>query len=503
MRSMFTVPVLAFLCCTHLVMAQAAAPQAPAAAPSASSKADATPAASESGVNDRLNVWLKNVSVKSRAVTTLWPAWMKASAMPGDGAVPMPADIWSGMADAQAWIDWAAKNPDLSKALNASRDAAVLGVSYGEQGVDAALKAKGLGAFPGSAVGEAAFPYLRAVRGLAAYAVLEMQRLGSQKKFDAAFQVGVDGLRMLRQVAEQRMSTEKVVALELLASSLEAHRVFLADHLDEIPETTLQQFSLKEYPMLKRGENERMRRLEIPEGDRVVVESVLVQAFRADGQPDAAVFAERFGRNQAESAPITRFGAAAQWRSIAALHGSLDASRERLVSVFDDWWRRWRMRFYDPMNEQPSEFSNLNPVRYASVSLLLGDMQRVFALRMRVIAEIDGTCVAMGLCGYRAENGKQWPRDISQVFPQFALRRMNMDPYSKKYGPFEYRDVGAKPQGIDTAWGQVTATGAILWSVGGDHEDGNMAKHDPPDGVGDIVMWPPPRQLAQKAGLVK
>ena len=501
MRFMNTIPVLLLLC-GPLAMAQDAAKTAPAATPPAA-KASAPAASAEGSSNDRLNVWLKNVSVKSRAATTLWPAWTKASAMPGDGAVPMPADIWSGMTDVQAWSDWAAKNPDLAKALNASREASVLGVPYGEQGVDAALKAKGLVALPGSAVGESAFPYLRAVRGLAAYAILEMQRLGAAKNFDGAFQVGVDGLRMLRQTAEQRMSTEKVVALELLASSLEAHRVFLADHLDQIPEATLQKFSLKEYPMLKRGENERMKRLEIPEGDRVVVESVLVQAFGADGQPNAAAFAERFGRNQAESAPITRFGAAAQWRAIAEVHGSLDASKERLESVYDDWWRRWRMRFYDPMNEQPSEFSNLNAVRYASVSLLLGDMQRVFALRMRVIAEIDGTCVSMGLCGFRMENGKQWPRDINQVFPQFALRRMNMDPYSKKYGAFEYRDVGSKPQAIDTAWGQVTATGALLWSLGGDHEDGNTAKHDPPDGVGDIVMWPPPRQLAQKAGLIK
>jgi len=304
MRFMNTIPALLLLC-GPLAMAQDAVKTAPASTPPAA-KTSAPAATSESSSNDRLNVWLKNVSVKSRASTTLWPAWAKASAMPGDGAVPMPADIWSGMTDAQAWSDWAAKNPDLAKALNASRESSVLGVSYGEQGVDAALKSKGLVALPGSAVGEGAFPYLRAVRGLAAYAILEMQRLGAAKNFDGAFQVGVDGLRMLRQAAEQRMSTEKVVALELLASSLEAHRVFLADHLDQIPEATLQKFSLKEYPMLKRGENERMKRLEIPEGDRVVVESVLVQAFGADGQPNAAAFAERFGRNQAESAPITR-----------------------------------------------------------------------------------------------------------------------------------------------------------------------------------------------------
>ena len=139
MRFMNTIPVLLLLC-GPLAMAQDAAKTAPAATPPAA-KASAPASAAEGSSNDRLNVWLKNVSVKSRASTTLWPAWAKASAMPGDGAVPMPADIWSGMTDVQAWSDWAAKNPDLAKALNASREASVLGVSYGEQGVDAALKA--------------------------------------------------------------------------------------------------------------------------------------------------------------------------------------------------------------------------------------------------------------------------------------------------------------------------------------------------------------------------
>jgi len=508
MRFINTLPVVLLLLCSPLANAQGgdkAAATAVANAPPISKPAAAAPVAEPAAdsVMDRLNVWLKNVSSKSRATTILWPAWVKATAMPKTDAIPLPVEIWSGMPDAKAWTAWAAANPDLGKALQSSRDAFALGVIYGDSGVDAAMKAKGLVALPGSAVGEAAFPYLRAVRGLAAYATLEMQRLGAEKKFDAALQVGINGVRMLRQVAEQRMSTEKMVALELMASSLEAHRVFLMDHLDQIPEASLQRVALKEYPLIKTGENERMKRLEIPEGDRVVVEVTLAEAFNPDGQPNAAAFAERFGANQAASSPISRFGAAEQWRTIAGMHGSLDAAKERLSVVYDDWWRRWRMRFYDPMNEQPSEFSNLNQVRYAAVCLLAGDLQRVFALRMRVIAEIDGTSVACGLCGFRMENGKQWPRDLSQIFPLYAMRRMNMDPYSRKYGGFEYRDVGGKQQPIDTPWGQVTATGAVLWSVGGDHEDGNFAKHDPPDGVGDIVMWPPPRQLAQKAGLMK
>ena len=490
-----------FHLCTILLVAITATAARADQATGASSAPAAAPAKAAAG-KDPLNVWLKNVPPKSRAATFLWPAWIKATPMPGDGAVPMPADIWSGMPDAEAWTKWAAQNGGLTKALQEARPAIVLGVPYGDASADAGAKAKGLVATPGSAIGEAAFPYLRAVRGYAAFAVLEMHRLAAQKKFDEAFTVGIDALRMLRGAAEQRMSMEKAVALELLASSLEAHRVFVADHLGQVPAEVLQRVALKEYPFLRPGDGEKLKRLEMPEGDVIVAEGTFAETFGADGQPAAAAFAERFGAAQAASAPITRFGAAAEWRAIADMHGSMDASKERLVSVFDDWWRRWRMPPYDPMNESPSEYSRLNPVRYAAVSLLAGDIERVFRLRLRVAAEIDGTCVAMGLCGFHAANRGQWPADLGRLFPQFALRKMNMDPYSRKYGSFEYRDVGDKPQPIDTAWGQVMATGCVLWSVGGDHEDGNFAKHDPPDGVGDLVMWPPPRQLAQKAGLL-
>jgi hypothetical protein len=472
------------------------------APPARAAQDAAAPAKAPAAGKDPLNVWLKNVPPKSRGTAVLWPAWIKAKPMPGDGPVPLPADIWSGMPEAEAWSKWASENPDLAKALKEARGTLVLGVPYGDAAADAAAKAKGLVALPGSALGEAAFPYLRAVRGYAAYAVLEMRRLGGQKKFEEAFDVGLDGLRMLRGAAEQRMALEKAVVLELLASSLEAHRVFAADHLGQIPAETLQRVALKEYPFLRPGDGEKLKRLEMPEGDVVASETIFAEAFGPDGQPVAAVFAERFGGAQATSAPVTRFGAAAYWRTIADLHGSVDASKERLVSVFDDWWRRWRMPPYDPMNETPSEYSRLNPVRYAAVGLLATEMERVFRLRMRSAAEINGTCIALGLCGFHTANKGRWPADLGRIFPQFALRKMNMDPYSRKYGPFEYRDIGQKQQAIDTPWGQVTATGGVLWSVGGDHEDGNFAKHDPPDGVGDLILWPPPRQLAQKAGLL-
>ena len=450
-----------------------------------------------------MNVWLKNVSPRNRSALTLWPAWCKVPAMPTEGAVPMPADCWSGMKDRAAWEKWATDAAALATALRASNEALVLGEPYGDVIGEASWKAKGLLALPGTTDGEAAFPYLRAVRGLAAYSVIEMQRLGAAGRYDDAFAVGIDGLRMLRQAAEQRTLLEKSVALELLCSALEAHRCFMAEHLGRMPLAALQNAALTGYPYLKQGDRDRLVRLELPEGDRVVIEESLVTLFKADGTPNVDKFAERLGAMQAKDEPLSRFGAAARWTALAPGHGSLEASKQRLTDAYDDWWRRWRMRPYDAMIDLPSDFSRMNPARYAVVTLMAGDLQRAFDLRLRAIAEINGTAIAAGLCGFWTDNAKQWPRDIGQVFPLYAVKKMDFDPYSKQYGTLEYREAGDRPQAIETRWGQVEATGAVLWSLGGDHGDGGFAKHDPPDGQGDLVMWPPPRYLAQKAGLTK
>ena len=219
-----------------------------------------------------MNVWLRNVSGRNRSALTLWPAWCKSPSMPSSGAVPMPADCWDGMPDRQAWEKWAAESGALAVALRACSESLVLGQPYGDVQGEAEWKSKGLLAMPGSAEGEAAYPYLRAVRGIAAYAVLEMQRLGAAGRYEEAFTVGLDGVRVLRQAAEQRTLLEKSVAMELLCSALEAHRCFMAEHLGRMPLAALQSAALRGYPYVKQGDRDRLARLELPEGDRIVIE---------------------------------------------------------------------------------------------------------------------------------------------------------------------------------------------------------------------------------------
>ena len=405
-----------------------------------------------------------------------------------------------GFAD---WKKWVVANPALRDAIVKSQNCFVIGIPYGTDGLDAKWKAKGIAALPGSAPGEAAFGYLNAIRGLTAFATVCMYVDAENKKFDAAFDVSLGMLRVLRQVSEQRMEAEKLFGMNMMSRLLEANRVFMAANIETLPVATLQRVALKGYAFIKPGDNERLKRLELPEGDRVILTESMQNAFDSAGQPDEAYFANEFGSIQSVNSPLTRFGATARWRQLATVHGPLVASQEKLAAVYDDWWRRWRMRFYDPILDSPTQFSKLNQSKYALVTLFVENLQQVFDARLRLIAEIDGTAISAALCGFYVDSVKQWPRDLSSAFPIYGMRRMNFDPFAKDYGNLNYRNLGEKSQPLGTPWGQVSVTGAVLWSVGPDHEDDGFDQHDPADGTGDLVFWPPPRFLARSAGLLK
>ena len=449
-----------------------------------------------------LNLFWKGVSDKNRSGNFIFPAWIAATTMPST-VIPSPENIWPGMDEFENWKKWVAANPALRDAIMKAQNCFVIGIPYGTEGLDTKWKAKGIAALPGSAPGEAAFGYLTVLRGLSAYATVSMYMDAKAKKFDEAFDLSLAMLRLLRQVSEQRMEAEKLFGMNMMSHLLEADRVFMAANIATLPVKTLQRVALKGYPYIKPGDGERLKRLELPEGDRVILTETMQKAFDGSGQPNELYFSKEFGEIQSVNSPLTRFGATARWRELSKVHGPLTASQEKLVAVYDDWWRRWRMRFYDPILDSPTQFSKLNQSKYALVTLFVENLQQVFDARLRLIAEIDGTAMAAALCGFYLDSEKQWPKDLASTFPIYGMRRMNFDSFDKAYGNLNYRNLGEKSQPLGTPWGQVTVTGAVLWSVGQDHEDDGFDQHDPADGTGDIVLWPPPRFLAHEAGLLK
>lgn len=410
------------------------------------------------------------------------------------------ASIWPGMEKWSAWSAWAEKNGSMGKALIANQDRLAFAMPYGEEKLDQAFRSKGFSTTVNLETEgkKTTFGYLKAIAQINAYVTADMYRLGEAGKFDEAFALGIAHVKILRQLADQTMLEEKLFALNAMSTCLSIHRDFVFTYLEKIPADTLKKVATKEYPLIRPQDGERMRRLEMPEGDRYVAEGILERCFDDRGQPSEALFAEVFAGLQSQDAPLTRFGAARRWAKIASLHGSLDASTKKLNDVYDDWWRRWRYRPYDPATLVPTELSQLNSIRYAAILLAVIDIEEAFKARLRVAADINGTATAIAMCAYKRANGT-WPDDIEKAFPIFGLKKSNFDPYDVEFGSLLFRNLGAEERRVETPQGTVSVTGCLVYSRGLNNQDDGAKTSDPTADAYDVLYWPPLRAVARSS----
>ncbi len=454
-----------------------------------------------------LNKPLKQVAMKDRSAPKLFAAFLKLSPPPLElGDDFNQTTIWPKM---ERWSDvskWAQANAAMGEALIESDDATVLGLPYGTDNVDPAwIKAELSISFSGEGTdGRLMCGYFKAIRLIGAYATAEMYRLGEAGDFEQAFAVAIAYARVLRQVCEQSMLEEKLFGLEMLSENLSVHRDFMWHNLDRLPVPVMQRVALKEYSFLKPSDSEKLRRLQMPEGDRIVAIEVLKRALESfqGGEVDTERFAAVLAGEETLDGPLQAFGTQEMWRRVALVHGSLKASSDRLEIIYDDWWRRWKLKPTSPIQQMATELSRTNPIKYAVVLSKVRDVARAFEWRNAVIAEVNGTIVAAGLCGYYQDFKKKWPKNPEQAHAVYFQKRFDFDPYSKKVGHLRYRALPTR-QAIDTPLGRVWATGCLVWAIGANHEDDDGATHSTDGAVGDLVLWPPVRALARDEGLLK
>ena len=459
-----------------------------------------------------LNKPLKDIAKKDRSATLIFAAYLKMTPPPMEiGEDFNQTTIWNKMERWSEVSKWAQANSAMGEALIAAQYATVFGLQYGTKGVDPAWVKAGVTISFGDGTNDGRMNcnYFRAIRTMGAYATAEMYRLGEAGKFEAAFAVGIAYARILRQVCEQSMLEEKLFGLENLSENLSIHRDFMWGNLDRLPVDVMQKVALKEYSFLKPADNEKLRRLQMPEGDQIVASAVINRALKSTvGNVDPEQFANVIGEYELAAAPLQTFGTQEMWRRISTVHGSLEASEEKLKNVYDDWWRRWRLRPDSIMQKTSTEISRTNPIKYGIVVTMVRDLARAFAWRDAVIAEVNGTVVAAGLCGYYRDFKNTWPKSPERAYAVSIPKRFDFDPYeksdakSKMVPHLKYRALSAR-QAISTPYGPVWATGCMLWAIGANHEDDNGATHSVDGSVGDLVLWPPVRALARQEGLLK
>ena len=440
-------------------------------------------------------------SEQSKSYTILFDAYLELDDPPfpvGDEfnlATIHPAmNRWSVVAD------WAEGGQKMADAIIACRQKNILGLPYGEDAVPQRYRQAGLVAAIGveDSLRRNEFRYLDAVDVICAYATAEIyRRLEANQPADAV-ELAVSFNWVLRQLCDREFFEEKWYSIQLLSWALSNLRDAMYLYQDRITADQYKAMSWYDLPAMRPGRE----RLEIPEGDRVVSEALLEEVFDQDSQADPERFAETFASIQSVDAPLTRFGAARRWRMIAAIHGSLQASKERLKLIYDDWWRRWRVQEYDPILEIETQFERTNPVRYAAVIYSMQNIEEVFGVRNQLIAAVNGTAMAAGLCAYKKTFGV-YPNDKEMIYGFVRKFVSDVDPYDEEYGRMRYRLLSG-PDTIDIPAGRlrVDSGECILYSRGQDHVDDRADEHTPDGTAGDIVLWPAIRALGRKQGLI-
>ena len=417
--------------------------------------------------------------------------------------------VWPGMADWSTVSAWASNNEHMENAFIESATRALIGLPYGSEHVPDAYQSAGIVAEVGvdGSLQHFNFEYINTVRTACLWATAETYRLFEAGETDRAIRLLMSELIVLRKFCDRDFLKEQLVFMPMLGVALENTRDMFYKYLESISSIQFRTFAKEWIPYLQTGPN----RLLMPEGDRVVGEALVMELFLPNGDPHPAKFREILTDVQSVREPLTRIGGSKYWAKIATIHRGRDDSLKRLNLIYDDWWRRWKMRAFHPQLKVDTALQRSNPVVYTAVNLIIRDIQELFVQRDLVTTQINGTAVSAALCGY-INHYKVYPSAIKKMYAQLLNRSSNLDYlrpldlrtdaawelYTYPVGGFHYRRI-EKTTKIQTLAGAVLLKDGdcLLYSVSNNNEDDrglNAGK--------DIIIWPPLKSLERSAGLL-
>lgn len=397
---------------------------------------------------------------------------------------------------------WAESNSAMAQAIIESRNKNIIGLPYGKDEVDAAYRQAGIyiDIVRDAQLGKIDFEYFNALSTISAFATAEVYRRMEAGQVEEALELAMAHIFVLRQFCDRDFLEEKFNNIEMLSSALRNLRDVFYVYLDKISQEQFRNIALRQIPFLRPDRS----RLFMPEADRIVSEARIRMVFdERSGRADPDLFASTFAVIQSRDEPLIRFGASKRWKIVADVHGALPASLERLQLIYDDWWRRWRIEEYDPILEIETEFDRCNRVRYAAVLYSMANIESLFSIRNHLIAEVNGTAMAAGLCGYH-RSFEKYPRASHMIYSVSVRKRSDSDPHDYDLEPFKYR-LTATRTAIDTSSGRIwlEPDSALLYSRGQNHSDDRASTHTDDGTLGDVVIWPPIKAVLREQGLIE
>ena len=408
--------------------------------------------------------------------------------------------VWPGMKGWPEVRDWAESNPDLFEAILAARDRATLGLPYGDLSeADEAFVEAGILALPapGGDPMKTEFPWIDKLNWVTTCVTAEAWRRAEAGDVMSGIDLQIALVQWLRQCCTREFIDEQYNAISSMSVALQVTREIAWWKRSELNPEGLKVIARNILPSLKVDRNN----LLMAEGDKELAKVRLEQLFSRRGQADPEAFLEFFTDQDNDAKGFGRIRNAGYWKWVAKKHKPQELTQEKLDDVYDDWWRRWRIQAYDPiLSAQPPESERMNATRYAAVLKIVPEIRPLFEQRNRLLAEVNGTCVALAVCVQYQMDGGRWPSDIRSS--RSHTRRLSVvDPFSPTSKEFMiYKPIRLSIQGSANAV-EVPAGIPVIYSRGVDTVDGDAKVHQDDGSIGDIVVWPPLRMLEREQDL--
>ncbi len=230
-------------------------------------------------------------------------------------------------------------------------------------------------------------------------------------------------VRMARQLCDQRFYDEKHLGMTLLLNSFLEVRDFMWFYRDKL---TIDDFKLIALELERLG----LERIELPAGEELIGEQLIEQIYKADNRVDRDRFPEMMATFDSLDSPLKRFQAEAFWQQVADKHASRKEVVEALGHAVSNWKLRWRLPLHSSLTPD-SEFEKLDDLTYAAVKRPIRDLQNLFALRIPLATQLNGTVTAAGIHAYivrehgklvpgQAMNEADVPAKLAQIQPAFV-----------------------------------------------------------------------------------
>ncbi len=417
--------------------------------------------------------------------------------------------IWPRMVGWNDIATWAAQNEHMEEVFLETTRSAIIGLPYGREHVPAEYVAKNIFADIGvdGSLNSYDFGYINTVKLACLWATAQSYVLFEEGETDRALYLMMSEMIVLRKFCDREFLKEKITFMEMLGDALSNSRDMFYTYQEEIKPTQFRRVAMDWIPNIRIGPTS----LLMPEGDQILSEALLSELFNLQGMADAAKFNEVLTQMQVEVEPLTGFGATRFWTTMAGFHRGKGDSIKRMRMIYDDWWRRWKLRFFHPMLSTPTQFENANAVNYAAVKMIVRDTEELFKERKTLLTQLNGTIVSAALCGYNNQFGG-FPSSIKKMYAQFLHRINNLDPmrknemrdesdwelYTGSAGKFHYRLIHKKTM-VSTLLGNVPIAGGecLLYGISVNEEnDGGL------DADLETIIWPPLKSLERRAGLL-